>query len=177
MEIYAIDETVTLDPSATAPPVNRISPALAKAMEIGALCNNASLTRNESGEYVGQSTDVALLNVLDLFGISDPRQVRASRAISPISYEFSRLLLVLPSVRSTLNRNTWRSAVLTPPLIPHTRTLLHGRCTTSKDPSMPSSSVANSIMSRMTPLPSLIITHEASFSTKQKPLRPKVFVS
>lgn len=46
-------------------------------MEIGALCNNASLMRNEHGEYVGQSTDVALLNVLDVFGISDQRQVGA----------------------------------------------------------------------------------------------------
>lgn len=84
-EAYAVDETVSLDPSATAPPVNRISPALAKAMEIGALCNNASLTRNECGEYVGQSTDVALLNVLDVFGISDPRQVGADCTILPIS--------------------------------------------------------------------------------------------
>lgn len=74
VEAYAVDETVHIDPSAPVKP-ERISPALAKAMEIGSLCNNASTTRNEDGEYVGQSTDVALLNVLDVFGIPDQRSV------------------------------------------------------------------------------------------------------
>lgn len=44
-------------------------------MDIGALCNNASLVRNEDGAYVGQATDVALLNVLELFGLPDRRNV------------------------------------------------------------------------------------------------------
>lgn len=70
-----MDEVVVIDPSAPVMPAEHISPALAKAMEIGCLCNNASLVRNENGEYVGQSTDVALLNVLDVFGIPDSRQV------------------------------------------------------------------------------------------------------
>lgn len=76
-EAYAVDETVHIDPSTPVMPAERISPALTKAMEIGSLCNNASITRNENGEYVGQSTDVALLNVLEVFGIPDQRQVRA----------------------------------------------------------------------------------------------------
>jgi Ca2+-transporting ATPase len=46
-----------------------------KALEIGALCNNASIVRNEDGVYVGQSTDVALLNVLDVVGVVDRRAV------------------------------------------------------------------------------------------------------
>ena len=45
-------------------------------MDIGAICNNASLVKNEDGVYVGQSTDVALLNVLSLFGLPDRRDVR-----------------------------------------------------------------------------------------------------
>lgn len=45
-------------------------------MDIGALCNNASLTRNEDGTFVGQSTDVALLNVLEPFNVPDRREVR-----------------------------------------------------------------------------------------------------
>lgn len=74
-EAYAVDEMVHVDPSSPVMPVERISPALTKAMEIGSLCNNASLIRNENGEFVGQSTDVALLNVLDVFGVPDQRQV------------------------------------------------------------------------------------------------------
>jgi P-type Ca2+ transporter type 2C len=44
-------------------------------MEIGAICNNASLERRENGKFVGQSTDVALLEVLDVFGLEDARRV------------------------------------------------------------------------------------------------------
>ena len=72
-EAYAVDEIVHVD-SGTAS--HTISPALRKAMDIGVLCNNASLVRNEDGEFVGQSTDVALLNALDLFGLPDRRHVR-----------------------------------------------------------------------------------------------------
>jgi len=43
-------------------------------LEIGSICNNASASRNEHGVYIGQSTDVALLNVLPAFGMSDQRQ-------------------------------------------------------------------------------------------------------
>ncbi|KAG5642209.1 hypothetical protein DXG03_003400 [Asterophora parasitica] len=72
-EAYTVDETIRLDPSSTAPYTGRISPALRKTVEIGALCNNASLQRNEDGVFDGQSTDVALLNVLDIFGVPDRR--------------------------------------------------------------------------------------------------------
>jgi Ca2+-transporting ATPase len=75
-EAYAVDEMVHIDPSVPVMPAEHISPALTKTFEIGSLCNNASMTRNEHGELVGQSTDVALLNVLDVFGIPDQRQVR-----------------------------------------------------------------------------------------------------
>ena len=63
-----------IDPSSPAPPT-RISPALRKTLEVGALCNNASATRKEDGDFVGQATDVALLNTLFLFNLPDPRQV------------------------------------------------------------------------------------------------------
>lgn len=46
-----------------------------KALEIGALCNNALMERNEDGVFVGQSTDVALLNALDIVGVADRRAV------------------------------------------------------------------------------------------------------
>jgi Ca2+-transporting ATPase len=72
-EAYSVDEMVRIDPTGTGLHVGAISPALRKTLEIGSLCNNASLTRNESGTYSGQSTDVALLNVLDHFGIPDQR--------------------------------------------------------------------------------------------------------
>lgn len=74
-ELYAVDETISLDPSSVASYAAAISPAIKKTVGIGALCNNASLVRNEDGIYVGQSTDVALLNVLDIFALPDSRSV------------------------------------------------------------------------------------------------------
>ena len=72
-EVYSVDETVTLDPSAPVAPNVHITPSLRKTLSIGSLCNNA--IRNEEGAYIGQSTDVALLNVLSLFDMVDERQV------------------------------------------------------------------------------------------------------
>ncbi|EGO00590.1 hypothetical protein SERLA73DRAFT_166884 [Serpula lacrymans var. lacrymans S7.3] len=69
-EIYVVDEIVHVD---TGPSTESISPAVRKALEVGSLCNNASLSSNEDGVLVGQSTDVALLNVLSVFGIPDQR--------------------------------------------------------------------------------------------------------
>ncbi len=74
-EAYAVDETIHFDPSSSTPYAGTISPAMRKALEIGSFCNNASLLRNEDGVFVGQSTDVALLNVLSVAGISDRRNV------------------------------------------------------------------------------------------------------
>lgn len=74
-EAYAVDETIYLDPTSTAPYIGNISPALRKTLEIGALCNNASMVKNEDGVFVGQSTDVAMLNVLELFSVADKRAV------------------------------------------------------------------------------------------------------
>jgi Ca2+-transporting ATPase len=74
-EAYAVDETIFLDPSSTIPYTGTVSPAIKRAMDIGALCNNASIIRNEDGVFVGQSTDVALLNVLQLFDLPDRREV------------------------------------------------------------------------------------------------------
>jgi Ca2+-transporting ATPase len=71
-EFYTVDELVCVNPSAPAPPTH-FSPALRKTLEVGAFCNDASTARNEDGNYVGQPTDVALLNVLSVFGLPDPR--------------------------------------------------------------------------------------------------------
>ena len=76
-ELYAVDETVHLDPTSTGQYTTQISPAVRKALDIGAICNNASTERNQDGQWVGQSTDVALLNVLDIFDVPDRRPVGA----------------------------------------------------------------------------------------------------
>lgn len=81
-EAYAVDETIYLDPSSATQYTGTISPAMKKTLEIGALCNNALVERNEEGLFVGQSTDVALLNVLHLVGITD------RRAVSFLSFYF-----------------------------------------------------------------------------------------
>ncbi|KAJ7198236.1 Ca-transporting ATPase [Mycena rebaudengoi] len=67
-EAYSVDEITHLDP----PPAT-LPPAIRKTLDIGALCNNASMARNEEGIFVGQSTDVALLNILHVFGLPDRR--------------------------------------------------------------------------------------------------------
>ncbi|KAG6329287.1 hypothetical protein ID866_9802, partial [Astraeus odoratus] len=69
-EIYVVDECTQVDSVVSS---SQPSPPVRKALEIGSLCNNASLARNEDGVYIGQSTDVALLNVLPVFGLHDPR--------------------------------------------------------------------------------------------------------
>jgi len=69
-EIYVVDETIQVDDN---PP--SISPAIRKVLEVGSLCNNASNSRDGDGNYVGQSTDVALLNVLSSFDLPDQRHV------------------------------------------------------------------------------------------------------
>ena len=75
-EVYTVDEILSLDSSSfPAPYRGTLSPVIRLTLHIGALCNNASAVRNEDGIFVGQSTDVALLNVLDAFGLTDPRQV------------------------------------------------------------------------------------------------------
>ncbi|KAI9510330.1 Ca-transporting ATPase [Russula earlei] len=71
-ELYSVDELVYLDPTAPTPPTH-VPPALCKTLEVGALCNDASITRNENDHHVGQATDVALLDALSVFGLPDPR--------------------------------------------------------------------------------------------------------
>ncbi|KAJ7174336.1 Ca-transporting ATPase [Mycena filopes] len=67
-EAYSVDEITQLDPPPATLPI-----AIRKTFDIGAICNNASIARNEEGIFVGQSTDVALLNVLHAFGLPDRR--------------------------------------------------------------------------------------------------------
>ena len=74
MEAYSVDELVHIDAS-QAHKDGHISVAVRKTLEIGCLCNNAF--KNEEGMHVGQSTDVALLNVLGVFGMIDMREVRS----------------------------------------------------------------------------------------------------
>lgn len=70
-EAYVVDENIKIDVSRTiAPPSN---PRLLKTLHIGHMCNHAF--RNEEGVTVGQATDVALLNVLDAYGLNDQRPV------------------------------------------------------------------------------------------------------
>ncbi|KAH9036226.1 calcium-transporting ATPase [Lactarius pseudohatsudake] len=85
-ELYTVDEHVRIDPSSPAPPA-RVSPALRKTLEVGALCNNASATRKEDGAFAGQATDVALLNALFLFNLPDPRQTFTRVFERPFSSE------------------------------------------------------------------------------------------
>ncbi|KIP09057.1 hypothetical protein PHLGIDRAFT_68280 [Phlebiopsis gigantea 11061_1 CR5-6] len=71
-ELYTVDETTAVDPSSGAASTVSLSLALLKTLQIGSLCNNA-VYRHEEANFVGHSVDVALLNVLPVFGLSDQR--------------------------------------------------------------------------------------------------------
>ena len=81
--LYAVDELLDLNPylhtshsyASRNAPSNQLSPspAMLKVVTIGSVCNNAF--RNEQGVNVGQSTEVALLNVLPLLNEEDQRKV------------------------------------------------------------------------------------------------------
>ncbi|KAF4620920.1 hypothetical protein D9613_000938 [Agrocybe pediades] len=103
-EAYAVDETVFLDPSSTIPYTGSISPAIKRALDIGALCNNASLIRNEDGVFVGQSTDVALLNVLQLFGVPDRRET--FRRISEKSFNSEQKFMAVSGIHEDVPPNS-----------------------------------------------------------------------
>jgi hypothetical protein len=47
----------------------------------GALCNDASIAHKVDGNYMGQATDVALLNALSVSGLPDPRQASSLRSL------------------------------------------------------------------------------------------------
>ncbi|KAH8110450.1 Ca-transporting ATPase [Phellopilus nigrolimitatus] len=68
IEVYTVDEVVLVDSVSSH---GGISPALKKTLQIGSICNSAQMT--ESGVHIGQSTDVALLNVLRRFDFPDQR--------------------------------------------------------------------------------------------------------
>ena len=97
-----MDEILQID-SSVSPIVS--SPALRETLRVGSICNNARL--NEEGNFIGQSTDVALLEVLSVFGISDDRMV----CVSPFRHSWkltvTRDLTAPWSDRSTRNRNLW----------------------------------------------------------------------
>ncbi|CAE6464561.1 unnamed protein product [Rhizoctonia solani] len=72
-QIFVVDHLVNVETGfGTRINTNVITPAVRKTLEIGGLCNNAF--RNSEGVNVGQSTDVAMLNVLAEFGVRDERR-------------------------------------------------------------------------------------------------------
>ncbi|KAK0241115.1 Ca-transporting ATPase [Armillaria nabsnona] len=83
IEAYSVDEVIQLDNEAS----STLPPAIRMAIDIGALCNNASLSRNDDGSFVGQSTDVALLNVLYQVGLPDRRTTFQRLSEKPFNSE------------------------------------------------------------------------------------------
>ncbi|CCO31399.1 hypothetical protein BN14_05440 [Rhizoctonia solani AG-1 IB] len=73
-QVFVVDHIVNVETGfGTRINTNMVTPAVRKTLEIGGLCNNAF--RNTEGINVGQSTDVAMLNVLAEFGVRDERRV------------------------------------------------------------------------------------------------------
>lgn len=86
-QLYVVDETVHLDPTSATQHTGQIPPAMKKALDIGAICNNASTERNQEGQWIGQSTDVALLNVMDIFDLPNRRPTFKRLSEKPFSSE------------------------------------------------------------------------------------------
>ncbi|KAH8103426.1 calcium-transporting ATPase [Cristinia sonorae] len=85
-EIYAVDETLHIDPASPSAPSERISPAVQRTLAIGSLCNNA-VWRHEDNAYAGQATDVALLNILSVFSLVDQRSEFTRQSELPFNSE------------------------------------------------------------------------------------------
>ncbi|KAG1781830.1 hypothetical protein EV702DRAFT_1067129 [Suillus placidus] len=81
-EIYVVDENIHVDK-----PRSTVSPAVRKLLEIGSLCNNSSMSKDGEGKYVGQSTEVALINVLSSFDMPDQRQSFTRLSEKPFNSE------------------------------------------------------------------------------------------
>lgn len=81
-EMYVVDENIHVDV-----PRSTVSPAARKLLEIGSLCNNSSMSKDGEGKYVGQSTDVALMNVLSSFNMPDQRQSFTRLSEKPFNSE------------------------------------------------------------------------------------------
>ena len=91
-EIYTVDELKAI--GAGIAQHGRIPDAIRKTLIVGNICNNAF--RNNEGTNVGQSTDVALLNVLDVYGLQDVR---------PVSLLFYTDLFVIPIYSAEFQQN------------------------------------------------------------------------
>ncbi|KZO92293.1 calcium-transporting P [Calocera viscosa TUFC12733] len=143
-EIYVVDELVTVSDRAAAglSTPQRLSHAVHQTLRIGSLCNNAF--RNDEGVFVGQSTEVALLNVLEAFGLDDPRlnfQRLSERPFSsenkymavsgafPGSPDARECLYVKGSLEAVLDRcRTYHvSDGSTPALDSNTRGIIHSK--------------------------------------------------
>ncbi|KAF8685752.1 Ca-transporting ATPase [Rhizoctonia solani] len=78
-QVFVVDHIVNVETGfGTRINTNMVTPAVRKTLEIGGLCNNAF--RNAEGINVGQSTDVAMLNVLAEFGVRDERRQNFTRS-------------------------------------------------------------------------------------------------
>jgi Ca2+-transporting ATPase len=91
-EIYTVDKLKVI--GASIAQHGRIPDAIRKTLTVGNICNNAF--RNNEGINVGQSTDVALLNVLDVYGLQDVR---------PVSLPFYAPLFVVPIYSAEFQQN------------------------------------------------------------------------
>ncbi|KAI0343602.1 calcium-transporting ATPase [Trametopsis cervina] len=98
-EIYTVDEVFKIDAASSATPSN-LSAAKTKVLEIGSICNNA-IYRHEEGIYVGHSVDVALLNVLGNFGMSDYRQNFTRH--SELSFNSERKYMAVSGIHASPN--------------------------------------------------------------------------
>ncbi|ANB14427.1 Ca(2+)/Mn(2+)-transporting P-type ATPase PMR1 [Sugiyamaella lignohabitans] len=60
------------------------NPALPVMLQVGNFCNNTR-TSEETGKHIGNPTDVALIDVLDKFGLEDARNTRTRVSETPFS--------------------------------------------------------------------------------------------
>ncbi|KAG0176386.1 High affinity Ca2+/Mn2+ P-type ATPase-like protein [Apophysomyces sp. BC1034] len=80
-KVFTVHDQAIFDFEHTVP--REITDALRQTLRIGNLCNNAQLT--EEGKYIGQPTDIALLDVAIRSGLTDEREMWERTAEVPFN--------------------------------------------------------------------------------------------
>ena len=106
VKMYTVDDGIVDLQHASAP--TPVTEAIAKAALVGNLCNHAF--RDQDGMVIGQSTEVALLNVLQTLGLPDRREQFNKTSEQPFNSERKWQSVTGILTNGTLSSNTSSAA-------------------------------------------------------------------
>lgn len=79
-----------------------LTPAIARTLQVGNLCNNVR-TSTETGKHVGNPTDMALIDLIAKFGMSDDRHKPENKRIGETPFSSSRKWMAVATEGDKLN--------------------------------------------------------------------------